>query len=1086
MQTSDKPDLQMLTEARETLRKLDFFVKRSQLSSSASPFLGLALDDDKLPEAREALHQLSDWKLSKLLSDYSYACSWAICATLSEHYGEDGNAQVWPHIERLFAKKIGIQDDRIAIFRTFVQTCRKLGLAAEGFEKRVHAFQIHAGVSRTQLRHLARAFIAQERSLGLPDENDIVQLNRWEDDALHYLAAGVEVLQRPILMDHSAWMAAAYVEWRRDQNAFSKSSSYLRQFGETLQTEFESSGGAVKRVVAAPRLVWEDGRPQLAIPGQSRRFRLLVDGVLHRVRAGRLWPLPYPLPTEVSWEGENSGRINIFQGSEFVIFDSNTGRQVSAAVKVMDGSSRLSGIVATAIVVSREAFQVDGIPAREVGLNVFCAEVDLRAGSVELTRDQNLWVLTGARRPQVSINGQPIAKGLSGASLWGPKTEIELDFGSSELLPGHTDGQPRPAFIQIDTCGKSSEIEVEVDGRGIANVEISELASAVGLEDAADPVSMVLTLLRSHEASAENTPTRFKRKLAVWPGFLAQDGLVLASQTPPENFVEAESKHVSRDDSGLLCLDRSGGFSEARVAFSFEGQVGLFSVRPAVLFAVFEHVDGTKKPWILGDAVVKGAATKSDAIVVNSPDREASLRLGARRITDPFRDQPTFAIPIATLDGGDIVHVSSDGLPTLIATVESALEPTKAHVRTWEGGTRISVAMPFEVGGVMVRLETEHGQFDQNEVSFDHLPTESRSQFWVTNYQSSGKEFTFDVDGQELSGFNMITLRLRRNGQPEWFQLSNARNDRYAFPLLGGVPYEDSSAQIEQLDRWLSKCYAPEVWDHGLGQSLQNRWTALVKDISERPGGKSKLLLLAVKDEEPDWLPILHVIQEIPTLFAEPAISFHAFSGSSGNDRVLRLLADAQHNRLRNLSLNPMALLCFPNARTAEKAGETLKNFKPSHLPVIFSTLAEKPVEWLGVDALGPDHASTAVNLLRDRIEANEILGAGEVHGRMSLRSVSLNRVASTLRDPALEDRCVSSIDDEDSSVHMIEQALLAFAFASRHGPEAVLKTLQSVSIRLGETEKTVLASVGEMIRLGRELFSFHLIATELELRSKS
>jgi len=295
MQTSDKPDLQMLTEARETLRKLDFFVKRSQLSSSASPFLGLALDDDKLPEAREALHQLSDWKLSKLLSDYSYACSWAICATLSEHYGEDGNAQVWPHIERLFAKKIGIQDDRIAIFRTFVQTCRKLGLAAEGFEKRVHAFQIHAGVSRTQLRHLARAFIAQERSLGLPDENDIVQLNRWEDDALHYLAAGVEVLQRPILMDHSAWMAAAYVEWRRDQNAFSKRSSYLRQFGETLQTEFESSGGAVKRVVAAPRLIWEDGRPQLAIPGQSRRFRLLVDGVLHRVRAGRLWPLPYPL-----------------------------------------------------------------------------------------------------------------------------------------------------------------------------------------------------------------------------------------------------------------------------------------------------------------------------------------------------------------------------------------------------------------------------------------------------------------------------------------------------------------------------------------------------------------------------------------------------------------------------------------------------------------------------------------------------------------------------------------------------------------------------------------------------------------------
>ncbi|WP_170756491.1 hypothetical protein [Ruegeria lacuscaerulensis] len=1086
MQSNGQIGYHSVHEACAHLRKLDFLVKRSQLSSRASPFLGLALDDDKLPDARAALHELSDWKLSRLLSDYSYACSWAICATLSEHYGEDGNAKVWPHIENLLAKKISIQDDRISIFQTFVRTCRKLGLAAEGFEKRVHAFQIHAGVSRTQLRHLARAFIAQERSLGLPDQNDIVQLNRWEDDALHFLAAGVEVLQRPILMDHSAWMAAAYVEWRRDQNSLARSSSYLRQYGETLRAEFESSAGAVKRVVAAPRLAWEDGRPQLAIPGQSRRYRLLVDGVLHRVRAGRLWPLPYPLPNEVSWEGENAGKIDIFQGSEFVIFDSNTGRQVSATTKVIDGSRRLSGVVATAIVVSREAFQVNGIPAREVGLNVFCADVDLRAGSVELTRDQNVWVLTGARRPQISIHGLPIAKGLSGANLWGPNTEVELDFGSSELLPGHTDDRPRPAFIQVDTCGNSSEIEVEVDGRGIAKVEISELAHAVGLEDATGPVSMVLTLLRSHEASAETTPTRFKRKLAVWPGFLAQDGLVLVSDTAPDNFVEKESKHVSRDDSGFLCLDRGGGFSEARIAFSFEGQVSLFTVRPAVLFAVFEHVDGTKKPWVLGDAIVKGAATKSDAIVVNSPDRKASLRLGARLITDAFRDQPTFAIPIATLDGGDIVHVSSEGLPTLVATVESALQPTTTHVRTWEGGTRISVTMPFAVGGVMVRLETENGQFDQSEVSFDHLPTESRSQYWLSNHQSDGKQITFDVNGQALSGFNMITLRLRQNGQQEWFQLSNARNDRYAFPLVGGIPSEDTSSQIEQLDRWLSKCYAPEVWDYGLGQALQSRWNTLVRETSEKPGGKSKLLLLAVNDDEPDWLPMLHVVQEIPTLFAEPAISFHAFSASSGSDRILRLLADAEHMQLRALNLNPMALLCFPNARTAAKAGETLKNFKPSYLPAIFSTLAEKPGEWLGVDALGPDHASTAVNLLRDRIEANEILGAGEVHGRMSLRSVNVNRVASSLRDPALEDRCVSSIDDEDASVHMIEQALLAFAFASRSGPDAVSRILHSASTRLGEKEKTVLASIGEMIRLGRELFSFHLIATELELRSKS
>lgn len=1073
-------------EAREKLRHLDFLVKRSQLSENASPFLGLALDDKKLPEARTALGVLADWKLSKLLDDFSYACSWAICATLSEHYGEDGNAKVWPHIEAVLSKKLGIQDDRPAIFKAFVQTCRKLGLAAEGFEKHVHAFQIHAGVSRRQLGHLAKAFIAQERSLGLPDQNDIVQLNRWEDDALHFLAAGVEVLQRPILMDHSAWMAAAYVDWRRDQDALTNKSSYLSQFGEVLRAEFESSGGAIKRVVASPRLVWEDGRPQLAIPGQSRRFRLHVDGVLHRVRAGRLWPLPYPLPSEVSWAGDNPGRINLFEGSEFVLFDSNTGRQVNASTKAIDGKNRLSGVVATAVVVSREEFQVNGVPAREVGMNLFCSDVDLRAQNVELTREHKRWLLTGVRRPQISIRGLPIAKGLNEANLWGPTTEIELDFGSSELLPGHTDGMPRSAFVQVDVCGRSNKIEVEADGRGIAVVELSELSRSVGLEEDSDPALMLLTLLRSHGVSSETTPTRFKRKIVVWSGFQAQEGLVFQSRKAPDNFLESESMYVSRDDAGHPCLDRGGGFTEGRIAFALDRQVGLFSVRPAVLSAVLERVDGTNTPWMMGDTIIKGAATKSDAIVINSPDKGASLNIGARRISAPFRDGPTYAIPIATLDGGDIFHVSSDSLPTLVATVESASEPVDISVRAWEGGTRISIEMPFQVGGVMVRLETEEGRVDQSEISLDHLPVEKRSQFWLSKHGTAGNRFTFEVDGRSLIGLNLVTLRLRRVGQSEWFQLSNARNDRYAFPLKGGAPRDDGGPRLDQIDTWLSHCYAPTVWDQALGEALKSRWSELIKDTGAKPGGTSRLLLLAFKDEELDWLPMLHVIQEVPTLLAQPAISFHAFSDSSGSDRILRILADASANHVRDLNLNPMALLGFPNARTAENAGERLKNFKPSHLPVIFSTLAEKPKEWLGTDALGPDHAATAVNLLRDRIETYEILGAGEAEGRMSLRNANLNRVASSLRDPGLEDRCISSRDDEDGSIHMIEQALVAFSVASRRGPEAVLDKVRRTSTKLEDSQQAVLASIGEMIRLGRELCAFHLIAAELELRSTS
>lgn len=120
-----------------------------------------------------------------------------------------------------------------------------------------------------------------------------------------------------------------------------------------------------------------------------------------------------------------------------------------------------------------------------------------------------------------------------------------------------------------------------------------------------------------------------------------------------------------RDDAGFLCLERGGGYVEGRVAFGIGGQVRYFSIRANLLSGVLERVDGTVMPWKLGGVIIKGSGTKSDALVLTSPDDRASLKFGSRLIVDPFRDRPTYAIPIATLDGEDIVHVSSLGAPTV-------------------------------------------------------------------------------------------------------------------------------------------------------------------------------------------------------------------------------------------------------------------------------------------------------------------------------------------------------------------------------------------------------------------------------------
>lgn len=1072
--------------AKNRLRTIDLLVMRSQLKADASPFLGLALSATKLPEARSSLRALSDWQLEPLLKKFGYAVSWAICATLSEKYGTDGNAKVWPLVEDLLGRDVKTPDDRRAVTASFVRTCRKLGLASDGFDRNIQAFQIHAGVSRSQLHHLAKAFIAQERSLGLPSQDDIVLLNRWEDDALHFLGPGIQVLQRPILMDHSAWMASAYVDWRRDQNALSAKTDYLANFGEQLANAFSGGSGSSVQVAPVPRLVWEDGRPQLTIPGQSHRFKLFLDGIPHRVRAGRLWPLPYPLPKEVTWEGDQPGRIEVFQKAGFVLFDSNTGRQVDISEKSKQGETKLSGIVATAIVVAKENFYVSGQLSQEIAPGLFAANVDLRSGHVVITRGSQRWLLAGVRRPQISIHTRPMARGIGSPHMWSADAEIELDFGSSELLAGHTDGTQRPAFVQVEANGTETNVKVCVDGRGIAVVRLADLMRLAQMEGDADPLSVSLTLLRSSGLSEQNIKTRFKRKLVVWPGFIEQSGLVLSSRLPPQNFVSADSRHVSQDDQGQVSLDRSGGYSEGRMAFRLEGRVTYFSVRPNVLSGVLEKVDGTTTPWRLGDVLVTGSATRSDALVLTSPDDKASLKIGARSLLGAFKERPTYAIPLATIDGGDIVHISGQGLPTLVATIEGALEPTHVDVRTWSGGTRLSIEMPFKIGGVKVQLSTENGERDESEISFDHLPTEAPTQIWLKDIDSMGSRITIQADGGSMKGLSLISIRVRRVGMREWFQLSNPRNDYYAFPLVGENEGLDGPKQLAQLEQWLSKCFAPASWENSLGTLLQKRWAAVIKALISQPGGTGWLLLLAMKDDETDWLPMTHVIQRFPALFAEPSINFHVFSASSGSERILRVISDAAVGRLRSLDIALEALLAFPNAKTAQNAGEKLRDFRPSKLPIIFSTLFEKPDEWMGSNALGPDHAATALALLRDRVEAHEVLGAGEAEGRMSLRSLNLNRVASVLRDPELSSRLLSSDSDEDSSVQMIEQALLAFAVASRHGPTTVEALVDRVSDALQESASEVLGTLGEMLRLGRELFMFHLIAAEIEVRSNS
>ena len=1061
-------------------------VRQSQRSEGAAPFLGLSLEQDKLREAKMAFAHLSDWTLTALLKRFSYACSWAICATLSEDYGKSKSPKVWPLIGELLARPI-LVEDRKKISTSFRQTCEKLGLATDGFDRPVQAFQIHSGVALAQLNHLAEAFLAQEAAVGLPDSSNIVELNRWEDASLNFLPDGIRVLRGAILMDHSAWMASLYVDWRKDSKLLAENSvNYVRHFGYELQKALEKAKSHPKRI-ATPRLVWEEDRPHLIIPKQDRRYKLTIKDEDYRVPAGSLWPLPNPIPSIISWHGENPGELAIFTEDEFMIFDVNTGERTATRKKESGGKKSIRVAAAIAVVVCKEDFRVDGTPANRNDLGLYYAHVDLRTVAVELEQKDEIWSIYGTRRPQINLLSAPIAKGKDGLHLYGPDTIVELDFGRSELIADHTDGSDREAFVAVEHGDKTTPpIPVLANGQGIAKLSLSALAQNTDLQLGVDPALLSLTLMRLHAKQSEPSLTRFRRPVIVWFGFQKQENLFLRSLKAPQNFIVENSRHVHQDDEGMLHLDRHGGYFEATLAFEISKQDFLFALKSTSLTAVLERVDGSRVPWRLGDVIITGNQTIRDTLVINSPDRHATLRIGAKRIDAPFWRRKSYPIPISTLDGGDIFLDSSHELPTLIATVESASEPRNLALQYWQGKTDLSGEMEFPIGGLSIRLETEDGNVDVCEISADNLPAEKPSQIWLERHRVHDNKFEIGLNGTPFAGLATVSMRIRPINRFYWSHLCGvaADKDRYVFPLRGEAEADNSFAHLEKVHSWVSQPYAAHCWNNMLGQPLKVRWRELIHKVASRPGGKSRLLLLAMTDDEPNWVPMLHILQECPTLFAEPPLTFHAFSQSSGPERVLRLLARVDQP-FKEMDIDSPAMAAFENLPTAQKLGQELRNFNPDKLPMILSSVPTSPREWLGAKALSVNHMRAGLKLLRDRIDAHGLLDATRAD-TTNPRYVAINQTANVMGDHKLSNRCLSANDDYDVLVPLIEKALLKFAFASRNGPEQVSAVIKHTAAKLEEQEYVILRSIGEMIFLGRELFMFHLIATEIELRSRA
>lgn len=1072
-----------MQENRETildpkvlLRTKDFLVSRSQKTLNAPPFLGLALEISHLADTRNALQALVRAGVTPqtLLHKFPNVTAWAICASLLENYGK-GSQEIWPLIGRLFGSDPSLSA-RTEIVSSFKSVCRKIGLVADGFDRNVDVFLIHVGVARAQLGHVAKAFLQQEAAHGLPSFDDVVQLNRWEDDAvLTFLPIGVNVPERPILHDETAWMAALFLKWRINPTELRAQSTFAAEFAETLdKIEKEVGKSSLLATQPSPRLVWLDGRPQLQLPAGVGRLQVNIGSQTLRLRRGQTWPLPNPLPRELNWIADGESRYLPLYNETFVIFEPADGRQLVPR----KGTNEWIVQTSIATITSSQPFSIDGIPAHLFGPDLYAAQVSLRKNPAQLVSSNQSVTLVGSKRTRINIEGYPIAVQSGGVgSLWSGDADIVLEAAL------YTD---RLVTLKAECGDRSVRVHCELDDNDVGRLSVTEILETLHLDQTSNPVRLILTMLR--DADGEFIETRIRREIFVWPSYSGLEGMTFVCDKPPTNFLEASSKHVLRDDSDYLCLDRRGGYEKALIAFKIDTDTRHFLVHWPETSMVLEKTNGMREPLALGSTIIVGLDDWNSSLVVMSPDRRASLSIGGRKLEQPFANTGRWTIPLRQLQQAhdNQIYLLNGPARILLASIETIAAPKELVINYRADGVTGQIRAPFSIGGILITAEDEDGAIMLSEFSYDHFPTDFSADPKISATKSTSDTVLLLLKNTLSSKrMRLFDISLREVGSRTWTRLLTNRGDRIAL----ATPATDLSVvtvkNMTRINGWVSQCFAAECWEGGLSKLLTNRWAEVVRSIDKQAGGRSAILCLAHAEEaDPNWLPMKHVIEIVPKLHSAAAFEYSALGAiDTPVCRALSQMNSIGRGQIRqNSSIDPRAFLGFKNARLAERLGEELSGFSTLRLINVLQMLGSSRAFWDGRTVLGPEHRHAAMTGLIERCEDFRLFSEDAAEGPMSLRSARLNQLMQAVRKSGPS---ISKGPEHNGQDYLlwIDQTLMAYATAARRNKIPTL--FDTVAEKTGFSVDEITRLFGELLRLAPELLTFHLLCQELErLRS--
>lgn len=1082
-----------LVEKSDALQNLcntyEIVLRRSLQADHAPPFIGLLdLSDSDRERAKNAVRTFiagEAQRLILLLKKRPLLATWAITNSLSESYGFEDSA-VYAPIQSALGVALPAQGPmRRNLYRHVEQICRRFSLPIVSHGRMVDLYLVQAGISQPQIPHVVEAFLRAERAFGSPPTDATATLNSWEDDALTFLHPGLSIPRLVLEADETGYHAALFARLRRGE---APKTAMERAFAAALEANGSGRSISAPSGVAPPqpRLMWVGGALCLSVPRLEGRLAVGVEGQVLRLRGGRDWPVPQPWPGCLTWRHSTaSGSISILESRRsLLVFDAETGKQLTE-VSPRATSYEIDGC--RIMLISREEFTVRAEPALKSGPSEWVAHAQLDRGSVPIVLDGFSAVLNQKPKPRVSVVDEPVANGPFGRLI---------DARASFLLKtGARHQEARRVLLVIGDASKT--IDLDFDANGKASLTLSDHMRLQG-----DPQRMLISLL------APDVKTKTGRAVAtatawIWPDLTSVvGGHILKSSTKPQNIAWQRCRHIMTSETGDLCLDPSGGYIEAILAFDTDQGKADFSIPWPDVCLTRVSSSGDVTVLAMGSRLVLGHDDRLDSIAISCPNEEASLIVLGRYEPKPFAQSSRRVLSMRDLTGfasdTRVLIEDASGIQRILFEVVPALEPTNFSATRLGGRLKVQFWLPVRVDALRLDTECEAGSTSTSEVSLGYRPLDAKPAEWMKAELDSADPHTVraSIDlGEFQHGIVMARLSVRPLNKNTFLPLVSQRGDVFGLALASpnGEPVSitalrpDRRSRFLKLAQWMTVCFAEQCW-HQVGPVLASRWRRLGETLVGLPDGAGTLLeaafLPTADDAPPSWVPLAHPLDIKEDLYAAPA---HAFSRLKKVDAPgaaefaeIASLTSTWLSTLRQVS--PIAFMGFSNVAQAQRTGEKLTGFSINkYFAVLISVDTDASAGWFwrGGDLLGPAHWRAAHLAFMERLED---VGLGR-DDRNPERLTAMKRLVNAVYQIADSPPPAPMNPDDPQGENLLLRWSTAFfhCFARACRKNEVTAFIDTFAKALERPHDLVVRDISFLVRLGPELFAFYLMIHELE-----